>query len=184
MMTQEECLARIQLFNQQDLIRLWQDIITRSTAKAGWLPGKAFELLILQAFKLEGAEVIWPFEVRLFDSLIEQIDGVIHLGPSTFSILVESKDLNSAINIEPIAKMRSQLQRRSNATIGSVFSVNGFTEPALTLARFMAPQTILLWNKEDIGYCLINHVIIKSFTLKYRHHVEHGLPDFSIVPLI
>lgn len=183
-MTQKECLERIQTYAQLDLMRLWQGILTRSTAIEGWPPGKAFELLILQAFKLEGADVIWPFEVHLFDSLIEQIDGVIHLEATNFSILAESKDLDRAINIEPIAKMRSQLQRRSNAIVGSVFSVNGFTESALTLARFLAPQTILLWNQQDIEYCINTQTFIKSFTSKYRHHVEHGLPDFSVTPLL
>lgn len=82
---------------------------------------------------------------------------------SHLSILVESKDFQEAISIDPIVKMRSQLQRRPNGVIGSVFSANGFTDPALTLAQFMAPQTILLWGQQDIEYCLINGEFINGF---------------------
>jgi hypothetical protein len=32
---------------------------------SGWAPGKAFEYLVLRAFQLEGAEVRWPYSVRI-----------------------------------------------------------------------------------------------------------------------
>jgi hypothetical protein len=108
---------------------------------------------------------------------------VVHLPNSHLSVLVESKDYQEAISIDPIVKMRSQLQRRPNGVIGSVFSVNGFTDPALTLAQFMAPQTILLWNNQDVEYCLGEGTFLEGFFLKYRYCVEQGKADFNLNPL-
>ena len=128
-------------------------------------------------------EVIWSYQVELFDEKIEQIDGVVHFANSHLSMLVESKDYQEAVSIEPIAKMRNQLQRRPNGLIGSVFSVNGFTDPALTLAQFMAPQTILLWDNQDIEHCLGTGTFMDGFFKKYRYCIEHGKPDFNLAPL-
>ncbi len=173
----------IQAFGRTELLALWERIKRRDTESNGWQRGLAFEYLILQAFRLEGADVIWSFPVNLFGAPIEQIDGVVHMANSHLSLLVESKDFEQAVSVEPIAKMRNQLQRRPNGVIGSVFSVNGFTEPALTLAQFIAPQTILLWDQQDINYCLQHGTFIDGLLKKYRHCIEYGKPNYNLTPL-
>jgi hypothetical protein len=181
-MSQDECKAEIKTYNRQQLIALWESIKNRTTTDQGWPPGIAFELLILRAFEQEGADVIWSYRVNLFGSLIEQIDGLVHLSRQNLSVLIESKDQERAMNIEPIVKMRSQLQRRPGNIIGSVFSVSGFTELALVLTQFMAPQTVLLWNGQDIEYALQSQDFIGALQLKYRYCIEQGNPVFDIKP--
>jgi hypothetical protein len=34
--------------------------------------------MVLRAFELDGAEVKWPYRVKLFGEEVEQIDGVIY----------------------------------------------------------------------------------------------------------
>ena len=68
--------------------------------------------------------------------------------------MIEVKDQEDPINIEPLAKLRNQLMRRPSGVIGSIFSFGGFTAPATTLAHFMSPHGILLWQGEEIDAVL------------------------------
>jgi hypothetical protein len=156
---------------------LWSQIEDRSTPD--WDSGKAFEYMVLRAFELDGAEVKWPYRVRLFGEEVEQIDGVIY--SEGLSFLVESKDFTDKnVDIAPIAKLRNQLLRRPASTIGLLFSRTGFTDPARHLSYFSLPQTILLWNGEEIKYALKKEIICELLTLKYRVCVEDGLPDYDV----
>lgn len=157
---------------------LWDSIEERHTPD--WEAGKAFEYLVLRAFQLDGAEVKFPYSVKLFDEEVEQIDGAIHcLG---ISCLVESKDFTDRkVDIAPIAKLRNQLLRRPAATVGVVFSRTGFTDPARNLSRFLSPQAILLWDGDEIKYALDNEKICELLVLKYRVCIEDGLPDYNII---
>jgi len=110
----------------------------------GWAAGKAFEYLVLQAFNLDGGAVRWPYPVEIENEVVEQIDGFVHIG--RFSCVVESKHTGKAVAIAPLAKMRNQLMRRHSGAIGLVFSFSGFTNAAVILARYIAPQAILLWT--------------------------------------
>ncbi|MBG1265112.1 hypothetical protein [Nostoc sp. WHI] len=51
---------------------------------------------------------------------------------------------------------------------------------AITLARFVSPQTILLWGGEEIIYSLRNKSTSRSLIKKYRYCIEYGLPDYNI----
>ncbi len=164
---------------QWDGLRLlWGNIQARNTI--GWDAGKAFEYLVLRAFELDGAEIKWPYRVKLFGEEVEQVDGVIYY--AGLSCLVESKDLADNVNVDiaPIAKLRNQLLRRPASTLGLVFSRTGFTDPARHLSYFSLPQTILLWNGEELKYSLENEAICELLTLKYRVCVEDGLPDYDV----
>ncbi|MEA5140284.1 restriction endonuclease [Arcicella rigui] len=178
MPTTEEYIRKIQLEDRSGLIRLWNQIIAKDTPD--WEKGKAFEFLILRAFELEGAIVKWPYSVAIYGQVVEQIDGAIHFQDSNISILIECKDYNNNLSIEPIAKLRNQLLRRPANTIGSVFSTTGFTEPALILSQFSAPQTILLWEKDHIEFCLKNGNFKEGFLKKYRHAIEDAFPNFDV----
>lgn len=176
MPTGAEYEAKIASYNWDDIVNLWNQIESGNTP--GWDSGKALEYLILLAFQLEGAEVTWPYSVRLDGEELEQIDGVVY--SDGLACLTECKDMAERSNIEPIAKLRNQLLRRPIATIGSVFSRKGFTESAVTLARFVAPQTILLWGGEEIAYTIQNKCMRRALIKKYRFCVERGLPDYNI----
>ncbi|MGK7943175.1 MAG: restriction endonuclease [Microcystaceae cyanobacterium] len=177
MATASDYERRIQLCQWDDLKRLWHQIGDRNTPD--WEGGKAFEYLILRAFQLDGADVKWPYSVKLFNEEIEQIDGVIYC--EGLSCLVESKDFaDNNVDVAPIAKLRNQLLRRPASTIGVVFSRTGFTSPARYLSSFSLPQAILLWSGKEIEYALQEEKIGEFLKLKYRYCVEHGLPNYNI----
>ncbi|OWK45011.1 hypothetical protein FRUB_01342 [Fimbriiglobus ruber] len=94
--------------------------------------------------------------------------------------LVESKDEDGNIAIAPIAKLRNQLLRRPAGTFGMVFSSRGFTEPAIQLAHFALPQSILLWTGTQVEYALDNRNICTLCEQKYRMCVDYGLLDFDV----
>jgi hypothetical protein len=175
--TASEYETRIQSFQWDDLKILWNNINERNTPN--WEAGKAFEYLILRAFQLDGADVKWPYRVKLFNEEVEQIDGVIYY--DGLSCIVESKDFaDNNVDIAPIAKLRNQLLRRPAGTIGVMFSRTGFTPPARYLSSFALPQTILLWSGKEIEYALQEEKICEFLKLKYRYCVEHGLPNYNI----
>jgi hypothetical protein len=170
--------ARIESFQWADLRSLWAAIERRDTPD--WEPGKAFEYLVLRAFQLDGADIRWPYSVRLFDEELEQIDGVIYY--SGLSCLVESKDfVKDAVDTAPIAKLRNQLLRRPAGTLAAMFSRTGFTAPARSLSYFALPQTVLLWEGEELEYGLEQESICQQLVQKYRACVEEGLTDYRIV---
>jgi hypothetical protein len=117
-----------------------------------------------------------------FDSegeTVEQIDGAVHW--ASLSCLVESKDFrDKLVNIEPIAKLRNQLLRRPASALGLVFSRTGFTRAARYLARFNAPQAILLWDGEEVEFAIKQRRICEYLFEKYCVCVEHGIPDYDI----
>ena len=99
-----------------------------------------------------------------------------------FYVLVECKDQKLAVNIEPFAKMRKQLMRRPSAVIGCIFSTSGFTEPALVLSQFSAPQTILLWNGDEFEYCLEKGCFIEGLKKKFAKATEEFVFNYNIIP--
>jgi hypothetical protein len=144
------------------------------------------EYFILRAFELEGAEVRYPYSVPLnristqnSQRDMEQIDGVVYT--QGIACLIECKDYKEAINFEPIAKLRSQLMRRPSSTIASIFSLSGFTEPALMLLNFIQPQTILAWEKDEITYCLEKRSFCNALVRKYYKAIELGTYNFSAI---
>lgn len=169
-------VRRIQKLDWTGLQTLWADILVGNTP--GWRAGAAFEHLVLRAFELSGADVVWPYTVRLGGEVAEQIDGAVHV--DALSCLVESKDLAGPVNVEPIAKLRNQLLRRPSHAVGLVFSASGFTSPAQTLAQFMSPQTVLLWSPEELTHLFAVKKFREALRIKYRRCVEMGVPDYDV----
>jgi hypothetical protein len=122
--------------------------------------------------------VRWPYEVFMAGAPVEQVDGAIHLG--FLPCIVECKDTAQPVAIEAIAKLRNQLLRRPSAVVGLVFSRSGFTDPALMLAQFLAPQTILLWSGEEIAYFLEEQDFSSALLQKYRSVVETGIAEYDV----
>jgi len=176
MSTETGYKKQILSYGWQELSALWSDIQTGNTPN--WEPGKALEYLILRVFQLEGAEVTYPYSVVIEGAELEQIDGVVYT--DGLHCLIECKDTAKRVNIEPIAKMRNQLLRRPATTIGLIFSRSRFTESAKTLAQFIPPQTILLWNGSEINTAIQQQQMRQLLVKKYRYCVEYGMPNYSI----
>jgi hypothetical protein len=180
MATEKDYQTLIAGYDATTLLSFWEKVKAGETP--GWAAGKAFEYLILRAFQLEGAHVVWPYSVRdLAGKELEQIDGAIFT--EGLSFLVEAKDYSADLDIEPIAKLRNQLIRRPSRVLGLVFSRKGFTSPAVTLARYITPQNVLLWQGEEIDNALSKKMMIRGLVEKFRHAVTHGWPDFNIQSL-
>lgn len=107
---------RVEALDREALVEMWRAIQRQNTPE--WESGKAFEYLTLRAFQLEGADVVYPYSVRFGGEEVEQIDGFIYA--DSLSCLIECKDQQGNVNIEPIAKMRNQLMRRHASTIGGI----------------------------------------------------------------
>ncbi len=185
MTTELEYARRVQKYTWGDLIGLWEAIEAENTPN--WPPGKAFEYLILRAFQIEGAYVMWPYRITMgelvkteSEETVEQVDGLVHTGDGLVC-LVECKDYSKeSVKVEPIAKLRNQLLRRPSGVIGIAFSRSGFTDSASMLARFSAPQIILLWGGDEIKFALRSKYFCKGLAAKYRICVAKGLPDYNI----
>jgi len=157
---------------------LWEQIQT-GTVPPFWSEGRAFEYLILRGFQIEDAEVRWPFRVRLGDEVVEQIDGVVHF--EHFSCVIEAKDKDKPINVDPIAKLYYVLARRPAGAIGSIFSRGSFTDPAIALAITTAPQRVLLWSGDEIDFALRNQALCYTLRAKYRFIVEEGIALYNVL---
>lgn len=63
-----------------------------------------------------------------------------------------------------------------------MFSSSGFTAPAKTLAQYISPQAILLWQGAEIGMLLEKKGGF-SDALERKHHwlARDGMPDYNIL---
>lgn len=177
-MTEVELKDAIRELEWEDLLHIWQER-RKPEQQEKWGKGKFFEYAIIRAFELEGAEVKYPFNVPFPQSVNdgkeveEQIDGIIY--EKGLTVLAESKDYDEKnIDIEPLAKLQVRLIRRPSPVIGCIFTATDFTLPAQVLIESLMPHTILLWNSEDIEYCLKNHCFREGLRMKYRSVIENG----------
>ncbi len=181
-MTKTEYISTIKAYKtHSDLVNLWSGILEKETP--GWQPGIAFEYFVLRAFEIEGAYVDYPYDVDLFGENVEQIDGAVHIQNIGLTVIVECKNYSNKgvnVNVEPLAKLRNQLLRRPPSCIGCVFSTSGFTKPAATLAHFSLPQSIILWQREDIIYCLENECFVEGLEKKIKFSSTHGHPNLNL----
>lgn len=169
-------VTKIRKLQWNQLRGMWSKIAS-GTKIYGWNSGKALEHLVLRGFELDGAKVTWPFDVQIDGDVIEQIDGVVYV--RHIPCLIECKHTTDRVNVEPLAKLRNQLLRRHSNAVGSIFSVNGFTAPAETLAQFMAPQAIMLWNGYELQEMLKSEKFVDPFMTKYEYLIEQGIADFD-----
>lgn len=177
MATSADYESKIQKLGWSGLRVLWQKIEKRDTPD--WDPGMAFQYLVLRMFDLDGANVRWPYQVKSKEgTVLEEIDGSVQV--NGLYALVESKNTEGDVSIEPIAKLRNQLLRRPSATIGLLFSRKAFTPPAVQLAQFTMPQAILLWTGPEVERSLEKESVARFFEQKYRWCVDTGSTDFDI----
>ncbi|MFY0526244.1 restriction endonuclease [Archangium gephyra] len=153
------------------LIDLWKQLRDAQSLES-WPPGKAFEYLILRAFQLEGAQVIWPYR-----GLWEQVDGAIYV--DGLSCLVECKHWREPVDFNPIAKFKVRVDRRPPAALGLMFSVSGFTEPALRESYAQPLRNVLLWHGRDISLALRGGMRA-ALGAKWRKAVEEAQVDYEL----
>lgn len=180
----DENIARVRSYKTHgELLTLWESIRS-ANGTVGWDAGLAFEFLVLRAFEIEGGSVEYPFSVKLFDELeVEQIDGMVEFSNEGFNFLVESKDQANKISLAPLAKLRNQLSRRPSNLFGCFFSRSGFTEGAVQLGHFFAPQTILLWDGDDVDFCLRNEYFLQGLKRKFKYAMKEGKPKLTLLGL-
>ncbi|MDF5720318.1 MAG: restriction endonuclease [Rhizonema sp. PD37] len=177
MPTEAEYRNQIAPYNQKHLLELWQQILSGETPD--WEPGKAIEYLVIRAFEIEGADVTYPYTVRISGTIVEQIDGAVYT--DGLACLVECKDREGNIAIDPVAKLRNQLLRRPAGAVGIVCSTTGFTEATIILAQYNANQAILLWEQDDLDYALQHQSMRQGLVKKYRYCIERGLPNYNLI---
>lgn len=172
--------ARAQELDWSGVRALWRGIGVGSTP--GWPAGRAFEHMILRAFELDGADVRWPFTVDIDGEVVEQVDGAVYA--AGLACIVEAKDRTPRVDVGALAKLRNQLARRPAGVIGLLFSSSDFTTPAMALARFLAPQTVLLWSRDDWDYILERRRIVPVLEAKYRRCVEMGIANYRALEAV
>ena len=186
-MTDEDYINEIKKKDKEGIKQLWAEHVqNKKGGSIFWKSGKLFEYVILRAFEIEMSDrnsnfginqVTYPFSVSCPDfgdeskGVLEQIDGAIFVD-GLFS-LIECKDYEkNKIDVEPLSKLRNQLIRRHGNLFGMFFSMTPFTTPASIQVQFMAPQIIILWEFEDIDYCMENSCFIDCMKWKYEMAVE------------
>ncbi|EHQ29925.1 restriction endonuclease [Mucilaginibacter paludis] len=172
-----EISLRIRRTDSAGLLTEWAKLQT--TEMSNHNKGLILELMICRAFELEGATVKYPYDVKVQNMNSEQIDGAVYF--DHIACLIECKNEADPINFEPISKLRSQLQRRPSGTIGAIFTTSGFTEPAIILAQYTSPQTILLWERKEIEQCLNQKSFKSGLLKKYNYCIEMGLSNYSLI---
>jgi hypothetical protein len=169
-----EYIRLIEAMRWAELRTLWSAIKSGSTPD--WGDGKALEHLVVRAFKLEGLDAEYPYHVPPGGQILEQIDGVVFMDGHCF--ILECKDEN-ATDIEAISKLRIQLLRRPDSTLGCVFTRQRFTRPALILTDLSIPHRMLLWSDSHIEDSLRKESFAKTLREKYRYLCMYGLEDHS-----
>ena len=172
--TDREYIDRAEKMGWLELTDLWDAIKKGDTPD--WQSGKALEHLVIRAFRLSGLEAEYPYDVPPGGTLLEQIDGYVIMDSLVF--LIECKDKDS-VDIVAIAKLRNQLLRRPECTMGCVFTTGDFTYPALIIADFSVPHRILLWSEIDLENCVSKKDFRAALRNKYINLCKYGLTDHS-----
>ena len=177
MATAAEYESYIRELHRDGLIDHWVSYLRDDYNKEFWQEGKMLEYIVLRGFELERENsVTYPYDVEdnifKYDKPLEQIDGAVHV--DEMHALVECKDYDkSKIKVEPLTKMRNQLARRHGSVFGIFFTASPLTTPAQIQVKFMAPQLIIIWQKEYIDYCIRNAKFVDCMREKYRQAIEH-----------
>ncbi len=177
---EQKYIDEIQKYDGPALLKLWRDHHSGKHVKSIWEPGKLFEYVVLRAFQLEGATIRWPYSVKFGNETIEQIDGAVSI--DNYNILIECKDWEKSVSIEPFSKMRNQLMQRPAGVIGCIFSRSGYTDPAIALSRFCAPQTKLLWQNDELECCIEKSKMKEGLAMKLRMAAEEFIYFYNVKP--
>ena len=179
---EQKYIDEIQKYDGPALLKQWRSHLNKTMGTSIWQAGKLFEYTVLRAFQLEGAIIRWPYSVKIDDEVVEQIDGAVSF--DGHHIIIECKDWDKGISIEPFAKLRNQLLQRPAGVIGCIFSRSGYTDPAIGLSRFCSPQTILLWQNDELECCIEHGMMKEGVEIKLRKAAEEFRYFYNVKPEI
>jgi hypothetical protein len=168
---EEKYVGWVRSMSRIGLLDLWERV-RKGEGLEPWPQGKAFEYLILRAFELDGAQVIWPYWGEW-----EQVDGALYV--DGLSCLVECKHWREPVGFGPIAKLKVRVDRRPPPVIGLFFSVSGFSVPAGQEFNAQPLRNLLLWMKSDVNLAM-KHGMRSALRVKWRKAVEEAVMDYEL----
>ncbi|QRN96337.1 restriction endonuclease [Archangium violaceum] len=168
---EEKYVGWVRSMGRAGLFDLWERV-KKGEDLSPWSPGRAFEFLILRAFQLEGAQVIWPFRGEW-----EQVDGAIYV--EGLSCLLECKHWREPVDFSPIAKLKVRVDRRPPPVVGLFFSARDFTLPARQELHAHSLRNVLLWGTRDVDLALRNGMRT-ALGIKWRKAVEEAVMDYEL----
>jgi len=142
--------------------------------KSGWV----FERWVLEAFRLDGVQGYHRFASPMTTSgrTREEIDGLVYDGWQGF--LIEAKNEGNRVGIDPIFRLHLMAEQRPIGTMGLMFSMSGFTDPAIELAERLRPIRILLFDRNDLDWAITPEggmlaMVRRKWTLALRSGRPH-----------
>jgi hypothetical protein len=168
---EERYIAQVRAMGHTEIVDVLGRLVLTRKVK-GWEPGRALEFLVLRAFELEGAEVVWPYV-----GTDEQVDGCMYVDGLT--VLIECKDWVRPVDVTPLARLKLRLDMRPPGVVGILFSRSGFTEPTEGWVLRNPERNLLLWSGKEISLAL-EYGLRASLRLKWRRAVERGELDYVL----
>jgi len=176
--SEKKLIKRIQGYDWAKLERFWQKIKNRTTPK--WSSGKALEYMLVRAFDLEGAEVVYPYNNIVLNAK-EQFDGFVFVRDLGVGFLIECKDWQDKVAFDELAKLHGRLTYRMYSTYGLFLSRNGYTPSAVEMMYMVHPHNILLWEFDEIDECFKNHKFLKALKYKYQYAMVTADPVIAVL---
>lgn len=159
------------------LKKFWQKIKNGTT---GWSEGKALEYMLVRAFDLEGAEVVYPYNNVVFNAQ-EQLDGFIFIKEIGVGFIIECKDWKNNVAFDELAKLHGRLTYRMASTYGLFLSRSGYSPSAIEMMYMLHPHRILLWSFDEIDECFKKHKFIKALKYKYQYAMVTADPMIAVI---
>ena len=175
---EQKMVNTIRSFNKQKLKKFWQQI--KSGNALGWSSGKALEYMLVRAFDLEGAEVVYPFNNFVLTSQ-EQFDGYVFVKELGAGFLIECKEWKDKVSFDELAKLHGRLTYRMPSTYGIFLSKSGFTPSAVELMFMMHPHNVLLWSYSEIDECFKNFKFMKALKYKFQYAMITANPNIAVI---
>jgi hypothetical protein len=162
---EERYIAQVRAMGHAEVLDVLGSLVLKRKVE-GWEPGRALEFLVLRAFELEGAEVVWPYV-----GMDEQVDGCMYVDGLT--VLIECKDWVRPVDVTPLARLKLRLDMRPPGVVGLLFSRGEFTKPAEAWVLRNPERNLLLWSGEEISLAL-EYGLRAGLRVKWRRAVERG----------
>ena len=175
---EQRMVNTIRGYNRQKLKKFWQQIKSGNTL--GWATGKALENMLVRAFDLEGAEVVYPFNNLVLTSQ-EQFDGYVFVKELGAGFLIECKEWKDKVAFDELAKLHGRLAYRMPSTYGLFLSKSGFTPSAVELMFMMHPHNVLLWSYSEIDECFKNFKFMKALKYKFQYAMITANPNIAVI---
>lgn len=175
--SEKKLMKRVQRYDWAKLESFWQRIKNKKTSK--WSSGKALEYMLVRAFDLSGAEVVYPYNNNVLTAQ-EQFDGFVFVKELGAGFLIECKDWQVNVPFDELAKLHGRLSYRTSSTYGIFLSRTGFTASAVEMMYMMHPHNILLWSFNEIDECFKNHKFLEALKYKYQYAMVTADPMIAV----